>query len=201
MVSAAAARLALLLSAVLLGVAPADAAEWQVRPFIGLTFAGSTTFVDFEDAAGSPNVVFGASGVWQGEIVGVDVDVGHAPGFFQRGDRHLVVDSSVTTVTGNIVVSLPRRLTEYTLRPYVVGGAGVMHVNIDDALGALRISNSLAAIDFGGGAVGFVTRQVGIAWEIRRFRSFSENRELRGRSVAPEQLSFWRATMAIAIRY
>src|SRR5216684_2153210 len=81
-------------------------AESQVRPFLGVTLGGSTTFVDLEHAAGHPNVA-----------IGIEADVGYTPGFFQYGDQHLVLSSSATTVTGNLVIAAPRHLTQYTLRP------------------------------------------------------------------------------------
>ena len=50
--------------------------------------------------------------------------------FFRGGTRDLdfklVSKSSVLTFTGNVIVGLPRRATEYTLRPYFVGGFGLM---------------------------------------------------------------------------
>ena len=36
----------------LLACAVPAQAEWHVKPFFGITFAGQTTFVDIEDAAG-----------------------------------------------------------------------------------------------------------------------------------------------------
>ena len=77
---------------------PARAAERQIRPMLGFTFGGSTTLVDLERRAGEKNIVVGVAGVWLGEIFGLDVDVAHAPGFFQS-DNRLVLSSSVTTVT------------------------------------------------------------------------------------------------------
>lgn len=181
---------------------PAEAAEKQIKPFIAVAFGGSTTFVDFEKAADEPHLVIGASAAMLWDLFGVDVDVAHAPGFFQAGDRHLVLSSGVTTVTGNFLLTLPKRMTEYSLRPYFVAGAGVMRVGIDDALGALKVHESLAVIDVGGGATGFVSNSWGVYWDVRYFRSFS--RDAKGLSVAPqplpEQLSFWRASMGIVLR-
>jgi hypothetical protein len=180
----------------------AEAAEKQIKPFIAVAFAGSTTFVDFEKAADKPHLVIGGSAAILWDLFGVDVDVAHAPGFFQAGDRHLVLSSGVTTVTGSFVLTLPKRMTGYSLRPYFVGGAGVMRVGIDDALGALKVHESLAVIDVGGGATGFVNDAWGVSWDVRYFRSFS--RDAKGLSVAPqplpEQLSFWRASMGIVLR-
>ena len=185
--------------ALLLVGAPRASAEWQIRPFVGVTFGGGTTFIDLEQAAGHPNPAIGVSGVLLGDVFGIEADFGHAPGFFERGDQKKVLDTSATTLTGNIVVALPRRLVEYTLRPYFVGGAGVMAVRIDDARGNPFFSRSLQAMDLGGGVTGFLTNRIGVSWDVRYFRSIDRTFES-GLSFGSEQLSFWRANMAVAIR-
>jgi hypothetical protein len=181
--------------------APARAADKQIRPFFGATFSGGTTFVDLEKASGRPNPVYGVAATTLGDLFGVDVEFGDAPGFFQAGDQHLVLSSRVTTLSGNLVFAAPRRLTEYSLRPYIIGGAGLMRVRIDDYFGALKVARTLPAFDAGVGAVGFVTNEVGICWEVRRFQSLSIDRQERGLTFGPEHLSFWRASMGLAIRY
>jgi hypothetical protein len=186
----------------LLLVLPGSAsAEWQIRPFFGVTFAGGTTFVDSEQAAGHPKLAIGVNGVLLGENIGVEGDFGRTPGFFQTGGQRLVLGSSATTLTGNIVIALPRRLTQYTLRPYFVGGAGLMRVRIDHALEALNVASTLPAIDVGAGATGFLNDRVGLSWDMRYFRSISGKAAGQGLSVGAEQLSFWRANMALAIRF
>ena len=171
-------RLRPLLVGILFAASPASAAERQIQPFIAVSFAGATTFVDLEQAAGKPNVVFGARAILLGEIVGVEADVGHAPGFFQAGE-YLVVHSRVTTLSGNIVVAVPRRLTEYTLRPFFVGGGGLMHAHIEDIFSALPVSDTLPAIDLGFGVSGFVTDKVGFSWDLRHFRSLGRKEDRR----------------------
>jgi hypothetical protein len=185
----------------LLLLAPTRAgAEWHVKPFVGLTWGGSTTFVDFEQAAGTVNPTVGASISWLGEVIGVEGDLGHGPGFFQAGDRGLVQRSRVTTVTGNVVVALPRRLSEYTLRPYFVGGAGAMSIR-SYPLGNLPTESTIATLDMGGGVTGFLGERIGLSWDVRRFWSVAGKDREQGISFGPEQLSFWRASMAFALRY
>src|SRR5256885_10214699 len=195
-------RLSLMALALLLALPRSASAEWQIRPFLGVTFGGGTTFVDPEQAAGHAKLAIGVNGVLLGENIGIEGDFGRTPGFFQgrtpgsfqSGDQQLVLGSSATTLTGNIVIALPRRLTQYTLRPYFVGGAGLMHTRIDYTLDdTLNVARTLPAIDVGGGATGFLTDRVGLSWEMRYFRTISRKDELRGVSVAAEQLSFWRA--------
>lgn len=178
----------------------ADAADRQIRPFAGATFGGTTPFVDLEDAAGKLHPTIGAQAVFLGELFGVDIDVADVPGFMEAGDKHLVVHSRVTTVFGNVVLAAPRRLTEYSLRPYVVAGGGLMRARRITSLSVDDVSTVTPAFDLGAGVVAFVTPLTGVAWDVRRFQSFSDSGE-RSQGFDGEHLSFWRATMAVVIRY
>ena len=180
---------------------PAVAADRQIRPFVGVTFGGRTTLVDLENAADKHHGMIGVTNTILGDIVGIDIDLARGPGFFQSGNRHLVLQSSVTTLMGNFVVAMPRRMTEYSLRPYLVGGLGLMRVNVLDYFGALQIEDNFVAYDLGGGAIGFVTNRVGVCWDVRRFRNIVRSGQTRGVSVDTERLSYWRASMGLAIRY
>ena len=188
-----------LLALTLLVLLPSESlAEWQLKPFVGVDFGATTTFTDLDHVVGTPHATFGVSGLVLGQVFGVEGDISFSPGFFQANRQQLVLGSSVTTVTGNLIVAFPRRWTQYTLRPYIVGGGGLMRVHIDDASGILAAQSSLAAMDVGGGVTGFLTDRVGVCWDVRYFRSF--NGESRGFSIGNEQLSYWRAMMAVAIR-
>ncbi len=193
-----------LLAAVLVMWLPRPAsAEWQVKPFLGATYGGNTTFLTYIPLPGVEqsnhgHAAFGVSGLWLSEIFGLEGDFGHTSGFFEGTDAPLVVDSGVTTVTGNVVVAMPKRLAQYTLRPYLVGGAGVMHIRLD-AVGGLQTLSNLQAMDLGAGVTGFLTKRLGVSWDVRYFRSIDRTRE-QGASFTSEHLSFWRASMAVAIR-
>lgn len=198
-------RLAVALCVLLLLTPGRAWAEWQIKPFLGGTFGTSTTFVDLERAypegeSGKRNLTVGVSGAWLGDIVGFEVDLSIAPGFFERGDQELLLSSRVTTLTGNVVLTPPRRLTRYTLRPYLVGGIGLMRVRFDEFIGTLRVRDTLTAIDIGGGATGFLSDYVGVSWEVRYFRSVGGGSSGEGVTFGRAQLSFWRATMALAVR-
>ena len=145
-----------LLAAALLVIGTSEAsAEWQVKPFLGTSFGGTTTFVDVGDAAGDPTIFVGGNTVLLGEVFGLDADFGYGPGFFESEESHLVVSSSVTTLTGSLVVALPRRLAEAGLRPYFVVGGGLMHVRITHVFDVLQVANTLPAVNVGGGVTGF----------------------------------------------
>ncbi len=191
-------------SALALILAPGEArAEWQVRPFIGFTFGGATNFVDPQGAIDSQNVIIGASGGWLGEIFGLEADFGRAPGFFQTESafESLVQQSAVTTLTGNIVIAMPRSMAGYGLRPYFSGGVGVMHIDVLGQFELTDYTRTLPALSFGGGVTGFVSNTVGLSWDVRRLSTLLGEGETLGNSLGREHLSFWRATMAVALRY
>jgi len=173
-------------------------AEWQLKPFVAGTYGGDSTFTFVRQSDNYGHAGFGVTGLLLGEVFGVEADVGHTPGFFQGTEAPLATDSGVTTVTGNVVVAMPRKLAQYTLRPYVVGGAGLMHIRIDTA-GGLQTLGNLQAMDLGAGVTGYLTRRVGVSWDVRYFRSIDRTRE-QGSSFTSEHLSFWRLNMALAIR-
>jgi len=183
-----------------LAAVPAMAGERQIRPFVGTTFEGGTTFVDPENAVGKAHGLVGVNAVWWGEIFGAEVDLAHVSGFFQAGDKRLVLDSRVTTLMGNVVVGAPARKTQYGLRPYVAAGAGLMWLHVASTFGVFQVAETMGAIDVGGGVQGFLTNRIGVGWDVRRFNGISKTGDL-GLSFGREQVSFWRASMALVIRY
>lgn len=198
-------RRVLFASAVLLLFPVCAAAEWQFKPFLGVTFGGGTTFIDLEAAAGSTKLCWGGDVLYVGNIFGIEGDFGTSPGFFQSSNysitnKQIVYDSAVTTLTGNVVVAWPRRRAQYTLRPYVVAGGGLVRVRIDDRLGPL-VSSNQRGFDIGGGATGFLTRRVGLSWDLRYFRSIAGTGQRGGISFDQPRISFWRLSMAVAVRY
>jgi hypothetical protein len=187
------------LALALLVMLPSESlAEWQLKPFVGVDFGATTTFTDLDHVAGKPHLSFGVNGLLLGQVFGIEGEVSFAPGFFNAKEQQLVVGSSVTTATANLVVAFPRRWSQYTLRPYVVGGGGVMRVHRDDVISVLTVDSTLGTVDFGGGVTGFLSSRVGVSWDLRYFRSFGG--DSRGFSIGNEQLSYWRAMMAVAIR-
>jgi hypothetical protein len=190
-------RLSGVLAALLLWTAPAQA-ELQLKPFAGVTFGGGTTLlVDLEHAVGSPNFTNGLNTNWLGEVIGFEGDVALGPGFFDKGDQVLVFKSQLITLTGNVIVALPRRMAEYGLRPYFVAGAGIMHGTTTTSFSVLELSRNFAALDFGGGATGFFSDSFGLNWDVRQFRTVGASYP----EGTDAKLSFWRAAMALVYRY
>ncbi len=181
------------------GVSPASAsADWFLTPFYGVTFGRQTSLVDLEDATGTTKQVFGGSVSFMGSgIVGVEGDIAYAPGYFQRGGV-LVVDSSLTTVMGNVVITTPLSWTRESLRPYIVGGIGWMRASTNVTLNALAVNDNLLAIDVGGGVMGFFNDRTGVRFELRYFSSIGEPEG--AASFGTARLSYWRASVGLVLR-
>lgn len=193
----------LILASALTWLAPSPArADWIVTPFIGLKFAGATNFVDLEKGAGGTKLTLGGSvGVLGDGVLGVEVDLGYTPGFFEGADpTGLVVGSQVTTFVGNVILALPRSMTRDSLRPYAVGGLGLMHASIEDVLQVLRVNSNLLGLVVGGGAIGPLTNRTSLRFEVRYFRNLSKDEgPLVG--FGATKLTFWRATAGVTLRY
>ena len=174
----------------------ATASDRQIRPFVGATFAGQTPFVDIEIAAGKTHPTIGVGAVFLGELFGADIDVADVPGFLEE-NHQLVKHSRVTTLTGNVVVAAPRRLTEYAIRPYFVVGGGLIRTSSTTSFGVFDVSTVKPAFDVGVGALAFVTNRAGVGGDLRRFQSFHDEPS----GGLADHLSFWRATLAVVIRY
>jgi hypothetical protein len=70
-------------------VAPVRAgADWLLIPYAGVRFGGTTALSDLDNAAGERSYTLGLSVAGLGAgVLGIEADVGHTPGFFQRGDH------------------------------------------------------------------------------------------------------------------
>ena len=206
----------LLFSAILFLTFPdAAAAEWQFTPFIGYTFKGSTTIVDFDldedrEATDQTRLNFGGAVRLIGESpFGIEAYYVHTPGFFDPKRRFgiilpVVLESRTYAVMGNVVLSTPRHWNRYGLRPSLSGGIGLMHASLDDQLQVSPYTVNLVGMNIGGGAVGFVSDRVGVRFDLRDFRN------IKGVPLAdldfpvtrgqPVRLRYWTVAFGVVIK-
>jgi hypothetical protein len=164
-------------------LAPSQAlAEWHFTPVFGVTFAGSTTLVDLQHGTDKRHLNFGGivSGFGQG-VIGAEGVVIYTRHFFEfdgptaPGDPvpPAIAKSYTLSATGNVVLTVPKRWTEYFLRPYVSGGFGVIRaVSIDQPRSPqtqplFPLTTTMPAFTIGGGAIGFFSQGTGIRFDVR----------------------------------
>jgi hypothetical protein len=201
-----AAATATLLLVVLCGFAREARSEYLFIPFIGGTFAGSTAFVTGrEQGGGTQRPTFGGSVGWlSAGILGGEGEFSYTPGLFQRNiDRAIpagfIFDSAVTTVSGSVIVAVPQRAIGYSLRPYLIGGLGLIHSGLYYDEISPTVDDDSLGLNVGGGAIGFLTRRTGVRFELRHFRTFDREPSELDFEVLPK-MSFWRFTVGVVIR-
>ena len=169
-------------------------------PFVGAKFHGSTTIFGGE-TAGQSKITFGVSTtVLSDKFLGIEGDLDQTPQFFGPGLRQTVSGSAVTTLTGNVIIAVPKAITQESLRPYLVSGLGLMRARVTTTAGLLDTTANLLGFDIGGGAIGFVSPRAGARFELRHFKNLRND----SRAVTiggTTRLSFWRLTAGLVLRY
>jgi opacity protein-like surface antigen len=180
---------------VLAAAVPAAAqSNGLLTPFIGLAFDTPT---DEEN-----RLVYGGALGFAGPVVGFEVDYGYSPNFFEADDEFgsLGRDGSVTTLMGNVLVSLPNR----TFKPYFTAGLGLMRTSLSFVDVFDDLSRNDLGVSVGGGLMVFLGDSIAIRGDLRQFRSLN-NDDPEG---FPDPLDFdlgdfrfWRGTAGLTFRF
>ena len=189
-------------------VPPTASADWVLTPFVGWNFGSSADVT----GAGGPGfkdkfekkINYGASLMGMGAgPVGFEIDFGYSPNFFETSTTssgfEFASSSNVTTLMGNLVIGA----TSGSVRPYVVGGVGLLRTNVQDAGEVFDISTKNDfGLDVGGGVMGFFSENVGLRGDIRYFRGFrgtSDSDSVTG--IALGDFSFWRGSLGVSFKF
>jgi opacity protein-like surface antigen len=185
-------------------------ADWVVTPFVGWNAGGSadvngsngtTTASKFEH-----KINYGASLTQMGAgVVGWEVDFGYSPNFFATSTDatgfQFANNSNVTTLTGNVIVGVPVGGHGPSIRPYAVGGVGLLRSNVSDAAGLFSVnSKNDFGFDVGAGVMGFFSQNVGLRGDVRYFRGFSGSSD-NVTGLGLSNFSFWRTSIGLALKF
>jgi hypothetical protein len=185
----------------LLGSPGAASADWYVIPGLGLSFAGSTSLIYLNSSAnpvGQTRTTYEVSVLWLGEgWVGIDSELGYFSG--ERGS--LSEGGSVLTAMGSIVATIPLSVTRHSLRPYGMGGFGLIRTTGDDIFNATQPNENLLGLRLGGGATGFFSDEVGVRMDLSYFRTLKGQGNESGTAVGSRSLSYWRASAGLVLRF
>jgi hypothetical protein len=177
----------------LLVVLPAPAAaEWHFTPMVGWTFKTATNIFDAEtDLASGERAVDrthknlgGAVSVFGEGVFGAEAIVTWTPSLFQgKEDADIVDPGRSISLMGNVVLTVPRKWTEYFLRPYFSGGIGLMHAKVHQiereggpVLDPLNLDT--LGYNLGGGAIGFFTDRTGVRVDFRYHSTFRRSDDI-----------------------
>jgi len=166
-----------------LTAAPSPArADVTLTPFLGALFSGNL---------GVTKAAYGASLTAMGKgIIGGEVDFSFTPKFVDE----TVFSSAVreANFTGNLIVGIPIGGTHgATIRPYAVGGVGIIRATAKASDFADKLSTNDFAYDLGGGVLGTVNDHFGLRGDLRYFRTTSDTNDYK----------FWRGTGGIVLKF
>jgi hypothetical protein len=161
--------------------APARA-EVTLTPFLGALFHGQLP---------TKKAAYGVSLTAMGKgIIGGEVDFSWTPKFVDETTTSNAVREA--NVTGNLIVGIPIGGTHgKTIKPYVVGGVGILRATAKASDFADKLSNNDFAYDLGGGVMGTVNDHFGLRGDLRYFRTTSDT----------NQYKFWRGTGGVVLKF
>ena len=149
-------------------VQPAQA-QWFVTPSAGVALRGRTGYFDPDDAARRRKFVFGVAVARKWRRFGVEAEVARVGGFLTgRGDTALITSSRIHTVTGNLIVNLPR---VGPVRPHALLGLGAVHVSARDVADLFPVSEWQLVFDVGAGVQVPASGRLSFGADARYFRS------------------------------
>ncbi len=185
-------------------------ADWVLTPFVGWNFNGSAD-VSGNGGASTVNkfahkVDYGVSAAYMGKgILGAEVDFGYSPSFYSNTAAtgfQFSSGNNVTTLTGNVIVGIPMGGHGASIRPYAVGGVGLLRSNVGDAAGLFNVSSKNDfGFDLGGGVMGFITQNVGLRGDVRYFRGFTGAPTSSATGLALGNFQFWRASAGVTFKF
>lgn len=184
----------ILCSAAALVLAPAQArADGFVTPWVGSAFGSSIQ-------NGQATLGVSAGGMGAG-IIGGEADFGWSPSFF--GTKSDFGNNTVMNLMGNVIVGIPIGGTHGGgVRPYAVGGIGLIRTQIDGGtLANVSSSNNMFGWDAGAGVMGYFNQHVGLRGDVRYLRATSDLKSgISSLDLDGNQLHFWRASIGVVFR-
>jgi opacity protein-like surface antigen len=183
--------------AAVLAPMPARADGW-IAPWLGSAFGSN-----IDNGRGTFGVSAGAMGAG---VIGGEVDFGYNPSFF--GTQNDFGNNSVLNVMGNVIVGVPIGGTYGKgVRPYVLGGIGLMRTQIDGVSNASFFkpasSDNMFGWDAGAGVMGFFNDHIGLRGEIRYLRGthdLSTSTGINSIDFNGNKLHFWRPSIGVVFR-
>ena len=152
-------------TAVVLAPVPARADGFFI-PWVGSAFGSS-----IQNGQAAIGVSGGAMGAG---IIGGEADFGWSPSFF--GTKTDFGNNTVMNLMGNVILGIPVGGQHGAgVRPYVVGGLGLVRTQIDGGTVAhVSSSDNMFGWDAGGGVMGYFSDHVGLRGDVRYLRATSD---------------------------
>ena len=187
----------ILTAAVAMVLAPMQAhADGFLIPWVGSAFGSNIQ-------NGQTTLGVSAGGMGAG-IIGGEMDFGWSPSFF--GTKSDFGNNTVMNLMGNLILGVPVGGQHGAgIRPYVVGGLGLIRTQLDGGTIAKTLSssssNNMFGWDAGGGVMGYFADHVGLRADVRYLRATSDlSTGVSSIDLNGNRLHFWRASVGVVLR-
>ena len=183
-------------AAIVLTVMAAPArADGFIVPFVGFNFGGDsgsrcTRLTDCKEKRTNFGVSFGSMGT----VFGFEEEIGYAKNFFGETPG---AANSVFSAMSNLLIGVGVG----PVRPYVVGGVGLIRPHVSSLTASLTSFSSgtnALGYDIGGGVTGMFGSHVGICGDLRHFHTLQDVNLL---IFEGQKLDFWRASAGLALGF
>jgi opacity protein-like surface antigen len=142
-----------------------------------------------DDTATAGLTLAGAMAVMENSGWGAELDLGFSRGF--AGE--LFDDSEILTLMVNAVGMRPVG----KVRPYGMGGVGLLRVHLEPESGADDLSRNDWGFNAGGGAIFVLNEALGIRGDLHYFRYFQRHDDLDLTQSGTGSFGFWRTSIGI----
>lgn len=168
-------------------------ADWLLTPYLGATFGQDAPDGDLN---------YGASLAWMGGgVLGFELDFSSTPDFF--GDSTSFGDNNFSSMMVNLVGGVPiGGQGGWGLRPYAVGGIGLMRSQADGVEGFFdEVTQNDFGFNVGAGVSTFFNDNVGVRTDIRYFRALGGNDPADEEFFNIADFDYWRWNAGVTFRF
>lgn len=177
-----------LVAAIALALPAAASAQTFLTPYAGATTGGDAPT---SKATGGVSLMFV-------KTVGIEVDFGYTPDFFdENDDLSLVADSNVTTLMANLAIAPG----EGPVRPYGVAGLGLLRTRIETGDLLEDVDTNDLGLSLGGGVIGMFSDNVGVRGDVRYIRRLQDPEDDDELDLEVGDFHFWRVTGGVTFRF
>jgi opacity protein-like surface antigen len=182
----------LFLALVIAAVPATASADWLLTPYVG------SAHLDITDSGTRP--IVGGSVSWMGPVAGFEVDLGDGPAFLESKAGRQIDRSNLLTLMTNGVVQFPT--ASGRVRPYVVGGVGLIQTYVRRSGSALEIGDENLGFNVGGGAIYFLNERFGLRGDLRYFRALrNDDATAEEDALEISELQFLRGTFGVTFKF
>src|SRR5712671_5146091 len=175
----------------------AEAQGFLINPFFNTTLTSPT------GSGGHTKRGFGVAFGTNGKIVGTETEISYHPEILDTA-ANAVAKSKVFTLSQDMIIGP----TIGRIKGYGAVGAGDLHLDVGSVSNLIlpsgdSLSSNYFTINVGGGAIGFVTKHVGIRADLRYLRAFGLDFEAleANQTLSLKHFDFWRLNIGLAAKF